>query len=551
MPNIASIIRDHVSLSIRCMDRLYINGYLPKLQTSGQLAYFMTEHLGKPIPSPVLLQRLRERFVGSLKRWSEEQEIAMVRFERGQRKDDVACERRRKFQASEGVVFVGVAQERCWSFGAHRRRTAGGSVTFDFTRQSVFVNHYYFYFQDRDWGPGFLKVGSYAPYPVKLCLNGHEWAKQQLRREGIGFKSLDNGFFSCEDPDRLQSICDRLGPADVQACFDRWSHTVPWPLEPQYRAAGYEHALSIWQIETSLTQVFDRPVYGRQFFTEVIREHLDLGRPDRVSALFSKRLTKRTPPPKYGYKTRVFVEGVDPSIHVNFKHSEVKQYFKEQRALRTETTINDPLDVHSRKALRNLPYLRSVGDAVNQRLLDAETLSHDCQLSDSSFERLQRPVVQDGHRCPALRFGDPRVRALLQALCGFAHLPAGFRHRNLRAQVAAFLGDPNYKTNQMTYDLRRLRRRGLIARLHGTHLYVLTTYGLKVAFFCSKLYLRVFRPAWAELESSVGSLPRRLKQAFERLTRELDRFVQHAQFQDLTRTQNLTQTSRCQAMGGT
>jgi len=420
---------------------------------------------------------------------------------------------------------------------------AGGDLRF--SRQSVFVNHYYFYFEDRDWGPGFLKVGSYAPYPVKLCLNGHEWAKQQLRHEGIAFESLDNGFLSCDESARLQAICDRLGPEDVQACFDRWSHTVPWPLAPAHRAAGYEHRLSIWQIETSLTQVFDRPVYGRQFFDEVIREHLDLGRPDRVSALFPQRLTRRTPAPAHGYRTRVFVAGVEPSLHVDFKRSHVKQYFKEQRALRTETTINDPRDVGSNKALRNLAYLRSVGEAVNQRLLDAETLSHNCLLSDSSFERLQRPVSRNGQRCPALRFGDRRVLALLHALCGFAHLPAGFRHRHLRPQVAALLGDPGYGANQMTYDLRRLRYRGLITRIQGTHLYVLTTYGLKVAFFCAKLYLRILRPAWAAVESTVRTMPHRLQQAFQRLTRELDRLIQHAQLQ------NLTQTSRCQAMGDT
>ncbi len=166
-------------------------------------------------------------------------------------------------------------------------------------------------------------------------------------------------------------------------------------------------------------------------------------------------------------------------------------------------------------------------------------------MSDSSFERLQRPALKGGNRCAALRFGDRRVLALFQALCSFAHLPAGFRHRDLRPQVAALIGDPHYGANQMTYDLRRLRRRGIIARIQGTHLYVLTTYGLRVAFFYSKLYLRILRPAWTEIESSLQSIPRHLQQAFQRLTRELDRFVQQAQLE------NLTQTSRSQPIGDT
>ncbi len=164
------------------------------------------------------------------------------------------------------------------------------------------------------------------PYPVRVCLNGNEWLKQQLRKERIPFDSLDNGFLWCADPDRLQQLADSLSPADVQSFFDRWLEQLPWPLRPADRAAGYRHRLSIWQLEMSLTQVFTTPVYGRHFFEAVIRDNLDLGRPDRVSLLFPTRLQRNTPPPGLGYKTRVITYGVAPSLHVEFKHSHVKQY---------------------------------------------------------------------------------------------------------------------------------------------------------------------------------------------------------------------------------
>ena len=121
-------------------------------------------------------------------------------------------------------MILGVAQEKMRSFKAHKRCGPGKAVTFDFSRQSVAVNHFYFYVHDRDWGPAFLKIGTYVPYPVKLCLNGHEWVKQHLHRQRIRFESLDNGFLSCPDAAALQAACDALGPADVQAFFDRWSH---------------------------------------------------------------------------------------------------------------------------------------------------------------------------------------------------------------------------------------------------------------------------------------------------------------------------------------
>src|SRR5262245_45663015 len=215
----------------------------------------------------------------------------------GQDKDAIVATYRAKFTAREGVVIIGVAQEKARAFKAHKRCGPQGGVTFYFTRQSVSVNHYYFYVHDDAWGPAFIKIGTYVPYPLKICSNGHEWVKQQLHRRRIRFESLDNGFLSCADPDALQATCDALGPRDIQTFFDRWSHRLPWPLRPEDRAAGFDHRVTLCQLEISRTQIFDRPVQGRHFFEAVIRENLDLGRPSRVRLLFPRRITRATPPP--------------------------------------------------------------------------------------------------------------------------------------------------------------------------------------------------------------------------------------------------------------
>ena len=524
-PNIAAIIRQHVSLEVRCIDRLYLHAYMPKLQTSGGLCYFLDDHLGHPIPSPALFKPLHDRFVTAVQAFARRHDVPLIPFEPRQRKDDVVAEYRRRFTAREGVVVIGVAQEKMRSFKAHKR--PGPGVHFDFSRQSVAVNHYYFYVLDRDWGPAFLKIGTYLPYPVKLCLNGHEWVKQQLRRQRISFESLDNGFLTCADPHGLQTTCDALAAADVQAFFDRWSHRLPWPMTPTDRAAGYDHRLAICQLEVSLTHVFDRPVQGRHFFEAVIRENLDLGRPDRVGLLFPLRLTRATPPPAYGYRTRVITDGVQPSLHVEYKASHVKQYFKEDQALRTETTINNPNDFYVTKGLDQLGHLRDLGASVNRKLLEVERLSQHCVLTQDALDRLQQPSVEAGQRVSALRFGDPRVMAVLQALTGFTHLPRGFHNRDLRPHVASLLGRP-YSAAQMTYDLRRLRLKGLIHRIPKTHRYTVTTYGLKVAFFYSKLYLRILRPHWTALLPADDALPRPLRQALDQLDTEIRKLHEEA-----------------------
>jgi len=528
-PNIHAIIRQHVELEVRCIDRLYVNGFMPKLQTSGGLCYFLRDHRGYPIPSPALFKPIHDRFVTAVQQFATRHEIPLVSFESGDDKDAVAARHRAQFIRPEGVVFVGVAQEKMRSFKAHKRSGPGTKVGFDFSRQPVAVNHYYFYVHDRDWGPAFLKIGTYLPYPVKLCLNGHEWVKQRLRRARIRFESLDNGFLSCAEPAALQAACDALGPADVQAFFDRWSHQLPWPLTAEDRAAGYDHRLTIWQLEVSLTHVFDRPVQGRHFFEAVIRENLDLGRPDRVRLLFPLRLTRATPPPPFGYRTRVITDGVQPSLHVEYKSSHIKQYFKEQHALRTETTINNPKDFYVAKRVANLTHLRDLGQQVNRKLLEVERVSHECVLTQDALDRLQRPTVEGGQRVSALRFGDPRVMALLQAVTGFTHLPHGFRNRDLRPHVEALLGRP-YSAAQMTYDLRRLRLKGLIHRIPDTHRYTATTYGLKVAFFYTKVYLRILRPQWNALLPESDHLPRPLRTALDHLALEINKLHQEAAF---------------------
>ena len=242
-------------------------------------------------------------------------------------------------------------------------------------RTTAIVNHYYFYGIDEDFGPFFLKFCTYFPYNAKLCINGHEYVKRQLAKEGIPFEALDNGVLSCANPTRLQQLCDGLSAHKIDVLLRKWLTRIPHPFTPEDRAAGYRYDISILQAEFSLTQVLDRPSTGRVFFEEVIRENLDIGRPDHVQLIFERRITKQTPG---RFRTRVITEGVTPSLHIDYKRSRIKQYHKEGRALRTETTINDPHDFDIGKRLSNLPALRRIGFQANRRLLDVQRISQDC-----------------------------------------------------------------------------------------------------------------------------------------------------------------------------
>jgi hypothetical protein len=503
MPNVAELIKDHVTLTVDGIDRVYLNGYVPSLYSAGGVVSFLRRR-GAAIPSPALFRQITEAFKEDLRAWCEARDIPWIEFKKGERKDDVVEPYRRRFTGTSGVVLVGVAQERAKAWRGVKRK-GEGSVAFDFEWTTVCVNHYYVYFIDAEWGPGFLKICGYAPYTLKLCLNGHEWAKRQLSKQAIPFEALDNGFRSCADPAALQALCDRLGPADFQTCLDRWLAVVPLPLGPRDRAAGFGYQMSILQLEVSRTQVFDRPLRGREFFEEVIRDHLDLGRPSRVQLLFDRKIIKTTPGT---FATRIITNGVIPSLHIQYKRCDVKQYFKEGRALRTETTINDAHDFGLKRGLLHFDALRQLGQRTNTRLLELEQVAHDCGLSERDLTDLVLPsTTANGQPAPALKLGHPRVTALLQSLCLFAVVPAGITSRQLRPHVAQLLGVPDdqYTARQMGYDLRRLVRKGLLQRLGRQLRYELTTTGRRLALFLTKLLTRVLRPGLQALDPLLPS----------------------------------------------
>jgi hypothetical protein len=407
MPNVDTLLWDHVTLNLDCIDRLYLNGYVPLLQRPQNLWWFFHEHRGDPILSPVLLKRLSDTFVKKISGFAVRKKVPVIHFGKGDRKEAIARRHLSRFKEPEGVVCIGIAQEKVSGFrlalkGKRTReeRRGGKPPCYRAHRAQVFVNQYYFYILDRDFGLCFIKISSYVPFGVKLWLNGHEWVKRQLDRRGIDYEALDNGFLSCDDPDALQKIADKLDATHIDQFFRKWLRRLPHPFNREDRRAGFTYRLSILQMEVSTTQVFDRPLRGREFFEEVIRDNLDVGRPDRVQLLFERRVTRKTPGK---FRTRVITDGVQPSLRFDYKHTRVKQYFKCNRALRTETTFNGTYDFEIGRSLGNLPRLRTLGRHVNHRLLSLERVAHNCAIASRTVERIVRPTVDDDQRAPALR----------------------------------------------------------------------------------------------------------------------------------------------------
>ncbi|WP_327582220.1 hypothetical protein OHA25_40655 [Nonomuraea sp. NBC_00507] len=515
----AEVLSDHALFEIRCVDRMLLSFRQPRLQYGSGIHGFFCHHRGDRFVSSTLMHPMTEHFAADIHHWLAARDLDLVHFTKKQRKDDIAKQYLAGHNGGERILFVGRAQEKTRIWRTRQRRDAGTGKSYPWlAKEPALVNHWYFYGFDRDFGPFYVKFCGYFPFNGQVYLNGHEYAKRQCERAGIGFTAADNAIVAAEEPQAIQRICDGLSQEAIYRFLGKWLARLPHPFTAEDEAADYRWQASIQQIELSTTQVMDRPRSARIFFDQLIRDNIDIGRPDKVSIVFDRQIRRHhgkgaTPG---SFRTQIITEGVDPYLYLYYKKTQVKQYLKEGRALRTETTINQTRDFGIGKELTNLPALQQVGFTANRRLLDVECISHDPADGAAALAAIIDPVITDtGTRIPGLRFTDPRVRALLNVCCTLALLPAGFTNRLLRHHLAPLLGlAPEAMTSgQISYDLRRLRAHGIITRIPHSRTYQVTPTGIAHALFITHLAQRFLIPGLTQITDPDPPADSRLRSA--------------------------------------
>ena len=525
----ADVLADHVLFEIEATGRMYLNLYQPRLQHGAGIASFFVGHRGHRFASSALMAPVTAAFTSDISHFIAARGLELVRFGKGQRKDDLTRELLRRAGLDDRglvpgqVLYAGVAQEKQKVFRTCRRRNPVTGATYPWlVPASGVINQYYFYCVDEDFGPVCVKFSSYFPYTGRLIINGNEYAKRQAAKAGIGFVPLDNAFAAVDDVAAVQAICDGLDAGKIEALAAKWLAILPHPFTADDIAAGYRYELSVLQAEFSLTQTLDSPVNGRIFSGQVIRDNLDIGRPDQASLVFGRRIIRKGRRATPGrFRTRVITDGVTPSLHVDYKNSKIKQYHKLGKALRTETTINDTGDFGVAKGLSHLPELKEIGFTASRRLLGVQRISHDRSYGAAALTALSNPAISpSGTRTAGMAVTSPRVQALLAAICAFRLLPCGFTNRDLRTHLAPLLGlNPEDMTSGRSATTSAALHPRLIERIPGIHRYLPTLTGLvtplphppdrKAIAGCLTLgFMRLARPPGSTVDDAAGHLRR-------------------------------------------
>ena len=532
--SVADVLDDHVVFEVESIDRMYLNVWQPRLAYGGGVQGFFVGHRGYHYASTALMDPMTKAFVADIHGFVAARGLELISFAKGQRKDDLAQEFLARFTEREGVLFVGRAQEKAGVWRTQRRYNpaTGGSYAW-LVRSSAFINFFYFYCVDADFGPFFLKFSTYFPYTAKLCINGNEWAKRQAAKAGIGFEPLDNGFAAVRGrgPRCRRSATASARRTSTRCCASGW-RSCPTRSPPPDETAGYRYELSILQAEFSLTQMLDRPVSGRIFFEQVLHDNLDIGRPDQVSLIFDRRIIRKGrytdpgPVPHPGHHrrghpvpARRLQERQDQAVPQGRQGAAHRDHDQRHPRLRALQTADQPA--------------RPAADRLLRQPAPARRPTHQPR-PDPRRPSLHRPHRADPHRpgtrIPGLRFGDTRVHALLQALLIHRLLPHGFTNRDLRSPDRA---PPRHHAEditagKMTYDLRRLRAHGLITRIPRTRRYQITDTGLQHALLFTHAHDHLLRTGLAEITDPDPPAPSRLRAADRAYQRAFDDLARYA-----------------------
>jgi hypothetical protein len=501
-----SSIRFHYS----CFDRILINVVVQLLQIPVNVVCFFRDQRGEDVDRSVL---------GRVARHYDFQDERRENWT-----DDYFHNRAEPF----GVGVILKSREGARIAGADK-----GKIKPHIDLKNRFVEQYYFYLNDPEFGRAFFRICPYFPHNSRLCLNGHEWLARQLTKERIAFTQCGNAFLDCAHPRRLQELADRFSHEHIVPFAHRWlAQLVPTLTPAEQRRQGYGFRLFVSQVEYCDNIIFHERAALDRLHERLIDANRTIGRPDRLAYMFGRHFTPET---AAGVKTRVTdYDEVNPVIRSQFKSTSIKQYVRDHLLLRTEATSNYTPNLGVNKGIDNLPALRQVLHRSSERYLEVQQDVMETFVDRGQLQQLQAPTVTaSGRRTPGIKLTDQRLLAVMQAVVCFRFL-AGlgtFRTRDLLADVLKALGTgtASYRLSQLRYDLSKLLAKGLVVKLSGTHNYQVTPTGFRLCVVYLKLFHKLYAPLTAGLLAPFpedAALPDDQRCRLDRLYTAVDRALQ-------------------------
>jgi len=304
------------------------------------------------------------------------------------------------------------------------------------------VVQYNFYINDAQWGRMFVRMCPYLPFSARVCLNQHHWLANRMREEGVDFRQSANAFMGCADPERLQELADELTPHDLVSCGQKWlACFTPFFTAAEREEAGCRHRLFFAQTEFCDNLIFHRRATLDKLGERLLDANRTIGQPNKITTIFGRKISKL-----HRGKLQTEIEHMDlanPVIRSHYRNGFIKQYVRDHLMLRTEASTNNVTDYGVKKAIENLPALRTTLSAINDNYLNVQQDIVETFVDRGQLRMLAQPTITaTGKRIPGLKLDNPRQLALMHALMRFSHIAAAssFTTADLLPRVLDALG---------------------------------------------------------------------------------------------------------------
>jgi hypothetical protein len=484
-----------------CFDRVVFNVIVPAWQCAAVLVGLLQKRRSVDAISRAYLKSVSEEYHSMVRGLALDNGIPVVTPPKGVRRDEWVEPYYRRLHGQPGIAVILKCREGARVAVSYPTKSGGHHLELC----QRFVDQYYFYLQDADFGPMFLRLCPYLPFNGRMVINGHDWLACQMHRENIRFRQHGNAFLTCSNRERLQQLADSFSANHIIACAQRWlSHLAPPLIDVHGKRAARDYRLFFSQTEFCTNIIFDRRAPLDQLNERLLDLNRAIGRPDKLTIIYGRRISKHT---RHGFQTQITDHHLgSPVIRSHYQDQSVKQYVRDHLLLRTEETCYDTTELGINKGLENLPALRTAMHQVNERYQEVQQDVMETFLDRGQLQNLRQPTVtSSGRRIPGIKPDDPRVLALMRALTRFAHIANSdsFRCRDLLEPVAKALARDDYRLPQLRYDLSKLRAKGLVVKVEGTHRYRLTAEGFRLCVLFIKLADRVYKPLTAATLSPI------------------------------------------------
>ena len=481
-----------------CFDRIVIHGYLSGLSRPEQVVYFFHEVLGLPVADKEVLSRRTNDYRNWVEAYAHNHRIPIEWAEKGVRKEDHVLPALHRLERSNayGVYFIfkSMEQGRTFRITVPKYPTQDPNYRILAHQRSRFT-HYYFYIRDEVLGPIIVRVASFFPFHATYWLNGHSFIERELQRAGIGFHKNDNAFLAVDDVAALQAAADRLSPAMIRKQLDYWTLILGPKFSKKERGRmNLSRFYAIAQIEYCRNFIFKRHFPIHKIFERSCEIGLWRLTANRISEIFGVRLHKRL-----RGKLATVIDQIEHGHHVfraYWKNAFLKQYEKFSRFLRNELCSNNLRDFGLKKGLDHLDAVRKRFQIITDRFAGFQAQCLNVHVDFPLLYRLALPITIGSIRYPGIKIHDVRIIRLVEVLLHGGNTVGGWTAKQIHQAVLDTFNLPAtaYGLNQLRYDLRKLKGRGLLQRDGRRYAYRLTTKGVQVALLFVFFHKRLCGP---------------------------------------------------------